>query len=291
MKDLDALTGDIATPAQIHAPAGRPGEARQIALSDLVIDPRFQRPIGGAGAALVTQIAARFDWTKFTPLIVAPANGEGMAGKFSIIDGQHRAAAAFLRADIPMLPCWVVAADVKAQSLAFLAINGERTKMHALAIWHARHAGGEEEAGRLFRILAEAGCELARYPMSQARRPAHITMAGSDVMDAVRLRGAEPTRRALTWLREAGVIAGTSLLTRNMIRSAAEIAGDKEVSAEAAIAAFSETNPSALFHTASATAKAEGRKPVDEITRRLRMAIERKAKRVSEGRTPDGASR
>lgn len=281
MKDLEALTGDIATPSEIHAAAGRPGEARQIALGDLVIDPRFQRPIGSAGAALVAQIAARFDWTKFTPLIVAPANGEGMAGKFSIIDGQHRAAAAFLRADIPMLPCWVVSADVQAQSLAFLAINGERTKMHALAIWHARLAGGEEEAARLFRILAEAKVELARYPMSEKIRPVYVTMAGSDVMAAVTQHGAAATRRCLTWLREAGAIAGTSLLQSRMIRAVAGLAADKALNDEAAIAALAEVNPSALHHTSAATAKAEGRKPIEEMARRIRNAIERKAKRVA----------
>ncbi|BCW88021.1 hypothetical protein sos41_11590 [Alphaproteobacteria bacterium SO-S41] len=276
-RSIEDVAGDVPYPAAFAPIAGTIGAACSIPLSDLVIDPRFQRAVTAAGAALIAQIAAGFDWTKFTPLIVAPIVGQlGDGGaRFAIIDGQHRAAAAFLRDDVPTLPCWIVEADVQAQSRAFLAINGERTKMHPLAIWHARLAGGDAEAAELFALLAAAGVELARYPMGQGIRPSHVTMCGADVMLMHRLHGEPVARRVLTWLRAAGAIAGTSLLQRQLIRPLAMIAADATLGDKAAIAALAKVKASAMHYASAAAAKAAGRSPLEEMSRRLRQAIER----------------
>lgn len=271
---IEDIAGDVATPERIAPVAGRKGRLADLALDALRIDPRFQRVVTAASGTLITRIAAHFDWTKFTPLIVAPDPGEPAA--FTVIDGQHRAAAAWLRGDIATLPCWIVEADLPAQSLAFLAINGERTKMHPLAIWHARLAGRDAAAVRLFAVLERAGVALARYPMSQKIRPPHVTMAGADIDSAIDAWGEAAVVTALGWLRAASLAANTSLLQSRMIRAVVPIAVDGAED-RAAVAALSRIDPSQLHAQCIVEAKARGTAALGVMVGRLRAAIARRA--------------
>ena len=97
-----------------------------IETSKLVVDVTYQREIGRRGAVNVNQIAENFDWSKFTPVIVAPVEG----GLFAIVDGQHRTTAAILRGQ-EKVPCQVVQADRAKQAAAYAAVNGNITKTTA----------------------------------------------------------------------------------------------------------------------------------------------------------------
>ncbi|MEA2772249.1 MAG: hypothetical protein QOD93_5211 [Acetobacteraceae bacterium] len=77
-----------------------------------------------AGSVNIARIAEYFEWSKFSPVIVAPVEG----GLFSIIDGQHRATAAALRG-VPEVPCEIVHIDRTRQAEAFAAINDNTTKV------------------------------------------------------------------------------------------------------------------------------------------------------------------
>ena len=63
-----------------------------IKISDLVVDPAYQRPIFGEGRRNVDRIARNFRWSYFAPVVISPIEG----GSFAIIDGQHRTTAAAL---------------------------------------------------------------------------------------------------------------------------------------------------------------------------------------------------
>jgi len=99
-------------------------ELRWIPISQLVIDPRYQRDIGRAGAKNVRRIAERFDWTKFGVTIVARLAED----LYAIVDGQHRTTGAAGRG-IEAVPCLVIHADPKLQAESFAAINGAVTPM------------------------------------------------------------------------------------------------------------------------------------------------------------------
>jgi hypothetical protein len=81
----------------------------------------------------VKLIAENFDWSKFAPVIVAPVE----AGRFAIVDGQHRTTAAVLRGQ-KTVPCQIVQADRAKQAEAFAAVNGNVTKTNAQQLFHAR---------------------------------------------------------------------------------------------------------------------------------------------------------
>ncbi len=52
----------------------------------MVVDDSYQRAMGSLAWRHIIAIADNFDWSKFTPVIVAPVEG----GFYAIIDGQHR---------------------------------------------------------------------------------------------------------------------------------------------------------------------------------------------------------
>src|SRR5215210_1509111 len=91
-------------------------------ISELVVDPTYQRPIVGKGRTNVHRIAQSFSWSCFSPVVVSPIEG----GKFAIIDGQHRTTAASLLG-LETVPCQVVIAAREEQATAFKAINGITT--------------------------------------------------------------------------------------------------------------------------------------------------------------------
>src|SRR5580693_7468122 len=85
-----------------------------IEVNRLVVDKTYQRDISRAGSANINRIAEFFEWAKFSPVIVAPVEG----GRFTVIDGQHRATAAMLRG-IEKVPCEIVHIDRARQAETF----------------------------------------------------------------------------------------------------------------------------------------------------------------------------
>lgn len=278
MRPLVDIAAEIGVGKGEVAPiGGAVGRLVDVPLSAMVIDERFQRRIRADGITLIRRIAEDFDWTKFTPIIVALTDD----GRYSIIDGQHRAVAALKRGDIAKLPCWVVDVDLKGQSRAFIAINGERTRMHSCAVWYAKHAAGDPDALHLFDLCGRAKVAMARYPMSQATRPPRTTMAGADIMMCAKSFGDTPVVRALRWLADAGEIAEESMLTRRFIRAACRAAIDRTLSDAAAVEVLSLIEPAQFLNAVDLSARASGRDSVVEAAERLVKGIRRAGQKVA----------
>jgi hypothetical protein len=123
----------------------------------LVVDKTYQRTVSRAGAINIQRIADQFEWSKFSPVIVAPIEG----GLFSIIDGQHRATAALLRG-AEKVPCEIVHIDRAHQAEAFAAINGNTTKVTPQVVYFARLTGKDRAAQEMANVLAAAGVTVCR---------------------------------------------------------------------------------------------------------------------------------
>jgi hypothetical protein len=122
-----------------------------------VIDRSYQRSISRAGSVNIARIAEYFEWSKFSPVIVAPIEG----GLFPIIDGQHRATAAALRG-VPEVPCEIVHIDRTRQAEAFAAINSNTTKVTPQIVYYARLTGRDPGAQEMARVLSAAGVTVCR---------------------------------------------------------------------------------------------------------------------------------
>lgn len=94
------------------------GEFASIHKSELIVDSAYQRLPRSQEAVL--KIARDWNWIANGTITVV-----SRSGKWYVVDGQHRLAAAMLRADIQFLPCMVFEADdeTKKEAEAFLAIN------------------------------------------------------------------------------------------------------------------------------------------------------------------------
>jgi hypothetical protein len=106
-------------------------------ITDLVVDPTYQRPIVGTGRRNVTRIARVFSWSCFAPVVVSPVEG----GLSAIIDGQHRTTAAAL-VGLETVPCQIVIAGREEQAAAFKAINGVTTPISRMALHAAALVAG-----------------------------------------------------------------------------------------------------------------------------------------------------
>jgi len=146
-----------------------------IDISQLVVDPRYQREISRQGAENVVRIANSFSWQRFGTVLVSRVRDEA-GDLWAIIDGQHRVTGAALRG-IKTVPCMVIEATPAGQAAAFAAINGLVTKLTPLQIHAARVAAGEEDALDLVALCAEGGVTICRYPVPGEKMVAGETLA------------------------------------------------------------------------------------------------------------------
>lgn len=167
---------DISGYPKVTAPSsfGKPARLEWLAIKQLVIDPEYQREIGIAGRKNVLKIAAAFDWSRFTPVIVAPAG----SNQFAIVDGQHRATAAAL-CGIDKVPCAIIDGSRAAQAAAFAAINTVVTAMSPLQVHAAKLAAGDAVATALVKACTEAGVTICRYPVPANKMKVGETLAAS----------------------------------------------------------------------------------------------------------------
>lgn len=146
-----------------------------VALADCVVDHRYQRTITSRGQQAIQRMADNWDWQKYQPILIAPADG----GRSAIVDGQHRAHAA-LTAGIASLPAMVVPMTLQEQALSFAAVNTDRIKMDKTALFRAQLAAGEPWAVQAEELVREAGCVMATFhPSSSNRKPGYIYSPGT----------------------------------------------------------------------------------------------------------------
>jgi ParB/Sulfiredoxin domain len=164
-----------------------------IDVSDLMIDPAYQRDILRTGSKNIIAIAREFDWTKFSPVIVAPLEG----GKFVLVDGQHRTMAAAIWG-IKKVPAQIIVADRKKQAAAFAAINAVTTEMSPMQVHAAKMVAGDREANQLAKLCAEAGVIILRYPIQTKNQKLGETMAVGALYRALRKFGPDVLTTALS---------------------------------------------------------------------------------------------
>ena len=194
-------------------PAARLSERAELCLlplDRLVIDERYQRPVTEKGRASISRILAKFDWRKFTPVVVVSVGG----GYYAIIDGQHRATAALMHPDIDMVPCMVVEATLAEAAETFAAINGQVTSVMVGQVFRARLASGEAAAVEVADACATAGVTLLPHkhvvPMARLRSDARSqwkvgeTLAVATVERAFKAFGRDTLITALQCITETG---------------------------------------------------------------------------------------
>lgn len=139
---------------------GQRGAVEWLALDWLFIDPRYQRPVMKRGQSNIRRIVQDFNWSLFSPLVVA----RRAAKTYAIIDGQHRAIAAKSHGGIDSLPCLIIAGTGKMEARAFAIINGQVTGVTEAQIHVARVLAGEPDALELDHVCQAAQVRVLRAP-------------------------------------------------------------------------------------------------------------------------------
>lgn len=183
-------------------PAPRdPGPEPQLGLLSidrLVVDPEYQREIKADGRKAIERIASKFEWTKFSTVVVAPVSG----GRYAIIDGQHRTHAAAL-IGATAVPCQIVQLDRAGQAAAFAAINGNTTKVTTWSIYKAALAAGEAWAESCRRVCETAGCRLMTFNRATKDKDGGEIYAVTTIRDLIERHGERVVAIALGAYRKS----------------------------------------------------------------------------------------
>jgi hypothetical protein len=149
--------------AQRPVPAsdiGDKGELAWLPLSQLYVDPAYQRAILDSGKANIRRMIEAFSWLQFGTLVVSRRT----PSRYAVIDGQHRATAAMLHGGIDKVPCLILKGGREAEARAFAAINGNVTRIHPLQSFRANVAAGDGAAREIVDLCARGGVTIAPYP-------------------------------------------------------------------------------------------------------------------------------
>lgn len=179
--------------------AGVPPMLQWIEIARMRVDDSYQRQIGRKGQMAIRAIAKNFQWSKFSPVVLAPIEGD----LFAIIDGQHRATAA-AACGIEKVPALVVLVDRAGQADAFAGINGNSTRVQPMALHRAAAAAGQPEAVRVDRVARAAGVKVLPYPIQILKQGPGETMAVSAISAMIALIGEADATRVLAAIVKAG---------------------------------------------------------------------------------------
>jgi hypothetical protein len=122
------------------------GKFMEIPKELLVVDHTYQR---SANRQKIREIQSDFSWIAFCCIAVALR-----AGRYYVIDGQHRQLAAMSRSDIDTIPCMVFeSVSIEEEAKGFLSTNTLRKPIASIDGFKARLVAGDEEALYIDRIL------------------------------------------------------------------------------------------------------------------------------------------
>lgn len=220
MDDLRVIeTGSY---AKVMPPSsfGSPPKLEWLSIKSLRIDPVYQREITLRGRKNIRRIVEGFDWSMFTPVIVAPAG----SSLYAIVDGQHRATAAVL-AGIERVPCAIIDGNRAAQARAFSAINGNVTRLHSVSVYHAALAAGHADAVRIDAICRRAGVMILRHPTQSTLLKPGETIASKVILKCAERYGEDATVAALKAIVSTGD-GNPGLLNRDVIIGVTEVLAD-----------------------------------------------------------------
>lgn len=185
----------VATPSAF----GRPPKLEWIEIKRLVVDPEYQREITPQGRGNVRRIASGFNWSMFTPVVVASIG----SSRYAIVDGQHRTTAALI-CGIDKVPCAIIEAIRSEQAAAFRAINGNTTQLNNLQLHHAALAAGDAHSKRIERVCKKADAIILRYPKAWDSIQPGETMAVRIIGRAIVKFGDDCVITTLKTIRESG---------------------------------------------------------------------------------------
>lgn len=233
---------DVELDCDVRPIVGRVGGLDFLPIEKLVVDERYQRQVSSKGMRRIREIALNFSWLKFTPVVVAPCKG----GKFAIIDGQHRTAAAKARGDISEVPCFVIDADAAQQAAAFVAINAENIGLRTTTMWRAQREAGEPLACAVFSVIENAGLSV---PGDNERASVAQTASLKTVAELLPSCGAEKLTRALMLLRVASERREEAITTAAMIKAVAWfVVRYDDIADERVLPVLEAVNPNKLRH-------------------------------------------
>ena len=243
-----------------------------LSISELVIDPAYQRPIVGKGLRTVNRIAQAFSWSCFAPVVVAPTADS----KFAIIDGQKRTTGAAL-AGFDSVPCQIVSATREQQAEARRAINGVANPISRMALHAAAIGATQGWAIQIGAICVRAEVELLRYPVPVDRQAAGQTMAVGAIAQCLKRYGEETLITALqcvtqTTNNQPGVLSARMIKALCAVLNADQRRRDSGL---ALLEAFDTIDLPALASAASAAAMAKKISPVQAIADRIHLELGR----------------
>lgn len=187
---------------------------------DLIeVDPAYQRSLDDGR---VQRILDWFAWDSFGALVVAP---HPFGGKYSVIDGQHRLAAAKLHPKVSTVPAVIINSTGTAKEAeTFVVLNRERKNVTALELYWAQLAAGDADAETIKQVAERAGITILRTPPSNAHYRPSETVSISAIRGLVDRRGAMRGREILE------VLAGADLapIRGEFIRAAELLLTDDE---------------------------------------------------------------
>lgn len=168
-------------------------EFKWIHIDDILVDPRYQRPVADRGRRLIKKIIENFKWHKFQPLVVAPIGG----GKYSVPDGQHRLTAAHLHPKVDKVPCYIVDLHIlEAHAAVFMALNRDRISLTHTQLFYASVTARDPDALHLKDVISRAGVTIPRYPSPGGLKP-RSTVSVTTLYNALKKYGDGPVVPAL----------------------------------------------------------------------------------------------
>ena len=192
--------------------AGTPPTLEWVSLERLMIDDRYQRSAdSGRSLNLIRQIARTWDWRVYQPLSVAKRSD----GALYVVDGQHRLAAARLRADLPHLPVVITSfVDVADEASAFESMNRQRKAMSRLERYRAAAIAGDPTTIAALDAIRCAGLTLAQHDNTDRWKPGEFGGIAA-VVNGIKRHGRKVVEAALCALGEG--FTGEALTSGGMI--------------------------------------------------------------------------
>lgn len=164
-----------------------------VAPTDLLVEPKYQRDLSGRSITLIRKIVTGWDWAKFKPPIVART----AAGLF-IIDGQHTAIAAATHSGISEIPVLIVGADeIEKRAESFVSHNRDRLVMSPLQVFHAEVTAGNQEAIDALEIIVGAGGNVPRSTPPKGKAQPGDVVAVKELRKALKAKGRKIAERIM----------------------------------------------------------------------------------------------
>ena len=245
-----------------------------VRIDRIVMDEDFQRPLNRKNWESIKRIAANFQWSRFSPVLLAPIEG----GLFSCIDGQHRTHAAAL-CGFETVPAMVTIVPKAEQARAFVHVNSTQIRVSAHQVYKAALAAKEPWAIQCRDAVHDAGCRLMFANASTASKKAGEIYCIGLIKGLVGQGKAWAVTAGLQAIRAFDEQSKPSLYSDYLLGPwLTAVAADGAYASADLVAVVRAKNPYNVIETADRLAKLEG-KPLAVTRRNAFVVLIRKAGR------------